>query len=436
MKVLKNKRTNYTVTLEVEEDYSEVLKATDLAYKELAKDVKIAGFRQGKVPRNIFEKHYGTEILIQRAATIVMNDSYRKAIAEEKLDPIDYPRDVEIKTLEADKPFVFTLSVDVKPEIKLGKYKGLKIQKDSTEVTDEEIDRELNQTREYHAEYKNVERPAQNEDLVGYAIKAFTLEGAPIDALTKEKTGTRLDTNFMSDDFDKALIGMNVGETKKFKCKVKADYFVKEVADKEIECEVLVNEIKERSLPELTDEFIKKVSAKQTLAEMREEIKKNLTEQKQKLADSQAREKLIEELLKENEFEVPQAMVADKQNMLLRNLEMDLRNKGLDFNKYLQILNKDLDALRAEYKPVAEKRARLDLLIEKIAEKEEIKVTDEDIEAEILKILNSNRKEPLQGEELEKYKKSVPDSMRQQIKNYLVEEKCLEFLLNNAKISG
>ena len=435
MKILKNKKDNFTVALELEADYADITKATEPAYKELAKDVKVPGFRQGKVPRNIFEKHYGAEILIQRAATIVMNDCYKQAVETEKLEPVDYPRDVEIKTLAPDKPFVFTLAVDVKPEIKLGKYKGLKIKKESTKVTDEEIDRELNQLREYHAEYKNVERPAQNEDLVGYAIKAFTLDGKPLDQLTKEKTGTRLGTNFMSEDFDKALQGMSLNETKKFKVKVKADYFVKEAAGQEIECEVLVNEIKERVLPELNDEFIKKVSAKQTVAEMRTEIKTNQETQKKNAADQQVREKLIEELLKENEFVIPEAMVRDKQDILVRNLEMDLRNKGLDFNKYLQIVKKDVKDIREDYKPVAEKRARLDLLIEQIAEKEEIKAAEEDIEAEIVKILNNGRKEPLQAEELEKYKKAVPESMRKQIRAYLVEEKCLEFLTNNAKIT-
>lgn len=435
MKVLKNKRDNFTVTLELEADYADVEKATEPAFRELVKDAKVSGFRQGKVPRNIFEKHYGTDILISRASTIVMNDCYQQAIAVEKIEPIDYPKNVEIKTLSKDQPFVFTLSVDVKPEIKLGKYKGLKVKKDSTEVKPEEIERELNQVREYHAEYKNVERGAQNEDLVGYAIKAFTLDGQPLDELTKEKTGTRLGTNFMSPDFDQALLGMKINETKKFKCKVNADYFVKSVAGQEIECEVLLSEVKERILPELNDEFIKKISAKQTVAEMRAEITTNLTAQKKNISDSQAREKLIDELLKENEFTVPAALVEDKLNVILRNLEMDLRNKGLEFSRYLRAMNKDLEGLRADYRPVAEKRAKLDLILEKVSEKEEIKPADADIEAELDKIMNSGRQEPLKPEELEKYKKSLPEGARRQIVAYLTEDKCLEFLLNNAKIT-
>jgi len=433
MKVLKNKRNDFTVTLEIEADYADIEKATEPAFRELVKDVKVPGFRQGKVPRPIFEKHYGTDILINRASTIVMNDCYQQAIAAEKLEPVDYPKNVEIKTLNKGQPFVFSLAVDVKPEIKLGKYKGLKVKRDSTEVSTEEIDRELNQVREYHAEYKNVERPAQNEDLVGYAIKAFMPEGEPLAELTKEKTGTRLGTNFMSPDFDQALLGMKINETKKFKCKVNADYFVKSAAGKEIACEVLLNEIKERNLPELNDEFIKKVSAKQTVAEMREEIKNNLTAQKKNISAQQTREKLIDELLKENEFAVPAALVEDKLNIILRNLEMDLRGKGLEFSRYLRAMNKDLEALRADYRPLAEKRAKLDLLLEQIVKKEEIKPNEADVEAELNKILNSGRKEPLQPEELEKYKKSLPEAARQQIVAYLTEDKCLEFLLNNAK---
>ncbi|MDR2430841.1 MAG: trigger factor [Candidatus Margulisbacteria bacterium] len=435
MKILKNKKTDFTVTLELEADYTDIEKATEPAYQELVKDAKVPGFRPGKVPRPVFEKHYGREMLVQRASTIVMNDCYKQAVAAEKLEPVDYPKNVEIKTLEKDKPFVFTLAVDVKPEIKLGRYKGLKIKRDAAEVKSEEIDRELNQVREYHAEYKNVERPAQNDDLVGYALKAFALDGRPLAELAKERTGTRLGTNFMSPDFDREIAGMKINETKKFRCRVNADYFVKSVAGQEIDCEVLLLEIKERVLPELNDEFIKKISAKQTVAEMREEIKTNLTAQKKTAADNQAREKFIEELLKENDFTAPQALIEDKLNVILRNLEIDLRNKGLEFSRYLQALNKDAAALRADYRPVAEKRAKLDLILEKVAEKENVRPTDAEIEAELDKIMNSGRQEPLKPAELAKFKKSLPESARKQIISYLTEDKCLEFLLNNAKIT-
>ncbi|MDR2428640.1 MAG: trigger factor [Candidatus Margulisbacteria bacterium] len=435
MKVLKNKRHNFTVTLEIETDYAAVEKATEPAFQELAKDAKVPGFRPGKVPRQIFEKHYGTAVLLERASTIVMNDCYRQAIDAEKLQPVDYPRDVEVKALSKEKGFVFALAVDVKPEVKPEKYKGLKIQRPADKVSAEEIDKELAQIREYHAEYKAVERPAQNEDLVGYALKAFTLDGQPLDALTKERTGTRLGTNFMSPDFDQAVVGMRLQETKKFKVKVNADYFVKEAAGQEIEVEVLLLEIKERVLPELTDEFIKKVSAKQSLAEMREEIKTNLEKQKKQAASNQAKNNLIEELVKANDFAVPEALVREKIDIMLRNLEADLQNRGLEFAKYLQMTSKTKDTLRQDYRPAAEKRAKLDLLLEKIAEKEEIKPDAAEIDAELERILNNGRREPLKSEEIEKYKKTLPPAFKENIARYLTEDKTLDFLLNNAKIT-
>ncbi|GBR73839.1 trigger factor [Candidatus Termititenax aidoneus] len=436
MKILKNKRNNFTVTLEIETDYAAVEKATGPAFQELARDAKVPGFRPGKVPRHIFEKHYGTALLLERASTIVMNDCYRQAIDTEKLQPVDYPRDVEVKTLDKEKGFVFALAIDVKPEVKPEKYKGLKIQRPADQASAEEIEKELAQIREYHAEYKAVDRPAQNEDLVGYAVKAFTLDGQPIDALTKERTGTRLGTNFMSPDFDQAVIGMKVNETKKFKVKVNADYFVKEAAGQEIETETLLLEIKERVLPELNDEFIKKISAKQSLAEMRAEIKTNLEKQKKQTADSQAKNNLIEELLKANDFAVPEALVREKVDIMLRNLEADLRNRGLEFAKYLQMAGKTAETLRQDYRPAAEKRAKLDLLLEKIAEKEEIKPSDAEIDAELERILNGGRQEALKAEEIEKYKKTLPPAFRENITRYLTEDKTLDFLLNNAKINN
>ncbi|GBR76227.1 trigger factor [Candidatus Termititenax persephonae] len=436
MKVLKNKRDNFTVSLEIETEYADLLKATEPAFRELAKDAKIPGFRQGKAPRHIFEKHYGTGILLERASTIVMNDCYRQAVEAEKLQPVDYPKNVDIKALAADKPFVFTLTVDVKPEVKLGKYKGLKGQKLSGEVQAAEIDKELAQMREYHAEYKAVERPAQKDDLVGYAIKAFTLDGQPVADLTKERTGTRLGANFLSPDFEQAVIGMQLNETKKFKLKVNADYFIKAVAGQEIEAEVLLLEIKERVLPELNDEFIKKVSAKQTVAEMRAEIKNGLAAQKKQLSDNKIRETIVEELLKENDFAVPEALVQDKVTLLLRNLEMDLRQRGLTFDKYLPMVNKSLEDVRRDYRPTAEKRAKLDLLLDKIAEKEGIQPSDTAVDDELTRILNDGRKEPLPPEELAKYKKSVPPATKEHIVRYLTEDKTLDFLLNNAKITG
>ena len=436
MKVLKNKRDNFTVSLEIETDYSDIEKATEPAFRELVKDAKVPGFRQGKIPRNIFEKHYGTGMLLERASTLVMNDCYRQAVETEKLQPVDYPQNVEIKVLADGKPFVFALTVEVKPEVKLGKYKGLKGQKSSTAVKPEEIDKELAQVREYHAEYKAVERAAQKDDLVGYSIKAFTPDGKPVADLTKERTGTRLGTNFMSADFDQAVIGMNINETKKFKIKINDDYFLKSVAGLEIETEVLLLEVKERTLPELNDEFIKKVSAKQTVAEMREEIKNNLAVQKKQLADNKTRETVIEELLKENDFAVPEALVREKVAVMLRNLEMDMRNRGLELNKYLEMLNKTLEDVQKDYRPAAEKRAKLDLLLEKIAEKEEIRPSEAEIDAELTKIISSGQKEPLKAEDLAKYKKAIPPQTKEYVTRYLTEDKTLDFLLNNAKMSA
>ena len=311
MKVLKNKRNEFTVTLELEADYAEVEKATEPAFKEIVKDAKVPGFRQGKVPRPIFEQYYGKEMLIQRASTIVMNDTYRWAIEEEKLAPVDYPQNVEVKTFEPGKPFTFTMNVDVKPEVKLHKYKGIKVTKDNATVSDDDIQKEIDRMREYSAEYKTADREIQNEDLVAYAIKAFDGE-TPVDEWTKERSGTRVGANFISEDFDKALLGMKLNETKSFTAKIKADYFVKSVAGKDIKFDVLITEVKERAMPEVNDEFAKKTYGKDTVAEMKAELKANLEKHKSEEVENKFRNDLVEELIKENDLKIPQALVNDK----------------------------------------------------------------------------------------------------------------------------
>lgn len=432
MKVLKNKKTNYTVTLEIEADYADVEKATEPAFQELVKDAKVPGFRQGKVPRNIFEKHYGKEMLINRASVLVMNDCYKQAIESEKLQPVDYPQNVDVQTLEEGKPFIFTLSVDVKPEIKLKKYKGLKVPKESDKVAEADIQKELEHIREYYADYAVVDREVRKDDLAGYAQKAFDGE-APVEELTKEQTGSRVGANFISEEFDNALLGMKLKETKKFTAKIKDDYFSKDLAGKTLTFEVLMTEIKERKLPELNDELAKKASGKETLADLRKDIQEHLEKTKKEQVENEFKTKLVDELIKENEFDIPPVLVEEKLDGMLRELEGDLQQKKLDFERYLQIIGKNKDQVRDEYKPMAEKRARLELLLGEIAEKEEIKPTDLEISAELEKLIKGSRKEEPTADELEKLKKNIPDYTRKYIESYLIREKSMNFLIENAK---
>lgn len=433
MKVLKNKRNEFTVSLELEADYAEIEKATEPAFKELVKDAKVPGFRPGKVTRPIFEQYYGKEMLIQRASTIVMNETYRQAIEAEKISPVDFPQNVEVKTFEPGKPFVFTLTVEVKPEVKLHKYKGIKVTKDDATVSEEDVNKEIERMREYSAEYKVADRAVKNDDLVAYAIKAFDGE-TPVEEWTKERSGTRVGANFISEDFDKALLGMKLNETKSFTAKIKADYFVKSVAGKDIKFEVLITEIKERALPEVNDEFAKKVYGKDTVAEMKAELKANLEKHKSEEVENKFRNDLVEELVKENDLKIPQALTNEKLEQMLRGLEGDLRQRKMEINKYLEIMGKTMEQLRAEYLPVAEKRAKLELILEAIAEKEEIKPTEEEYLAEIKKIFKGNKEEEPKQEDMDKLKASLPESTKKYIEKYLTDEKVNQFIIDNAKI--
>ncbi len=427
MKILKNKRNGFTIELEIEEDFSEVEKATEPAFKELVQTVKLPGFRPGKIPRNIFEKNFGNEILLERASTFVMNEAYRKAIEEGKLKPVDYPRDVKVKTFEKDKPFVFTMSVDVAPEVKLHKYKGFKIAKDSAEVKDTDIQAELDRLLESYAEYKDVDRAVQKEDIVNYALKAMDGE-TPVEMWTREKSGTKVGLAHIAPEFDDELVGMKKGETKKFDIKIKKDHFLKEAAGKNIKFEVTLTDIKERILPELNDEMAKKVSGKETVAELRTEIKDHLEKTRAQDVDSKFREELLKEIIKNNPVELPNAMIETELEAMINNLRNQITNSKLNFEDYLQMMGKNIDQLKEEYKPTAGERVQLRLVLEEIAVAEEIKPSAEDFNKELAKIADSVKKP------LEELQKNLSPHLKEHIDKYLIEEKTLEFLVNNAKI--
>lgn len=427
MKITKNKLDGFTVTLEMEEDYAEVEKAMEPAFKEVVKDFKYPGFRPGKIPRPVFEKQFGTAIIVEQASTIVMNECYRKALEETKLLPVDYPKDIKVNKLEKGKPFSFSLKVDIEPEVKAKKYKGLKVEKGDATLKEEEINAQLERLRENFAEFKDADRPVKSEDLVTYSIKAFDGDKA-VEIWTKENSGTRVGMKNISEEFDAQLIGMKKNEPKTFTLKMKDDHFVKEVAGKEIRFEVTVTALKEKALPELNDEFAKKVAGKEKLQELIDEIKEHYGKHKAEEVEQKFKDELMKELVKNNDFELPPAMIETETENMLNTLSGQLGQSKLKLEDYAALTGKTLDQMKDEYKTVAADRVKIRLLLKAIAKEEEIKPTDADIDKELEKIANDMKKP------LAEVKEKLSEHVREHITGYLTDEKTLEFLVNNAKI--
>jgi trigger factor len=431
VKVNKNSKKDFTVTLELEEEFSEIEKHFDVAFKEVSQDVEIKGFRKGKIPRDLFEKRFGKEVLIENASQKVMDEMYRAAIKEADIFPIDFPRDVDVKQLKEGQPFIFTLAVDVKPEVKLGKYKGLKAEKEEKIIGDDEIAKHLEQLKENYAEYVVVEdRAAKDEDILSYDSKAF-IEETPVEKWTKVSSGAKLGAKSISEEFDKELIGLKINEAKDFELDFKADYADKEIAGNKVKFSILLHEIREKKLPELTDELVKKASSFEKV----EDYKKDIKEKMQSYADEQSertmKENLLQEVIKSVELKLPAAMTDKELDMMVRETEYSISQYKIKLEDYLKMQGKDLDSFRAEMRPKAEDRVKLDLILDAVFQKENIEISEEEIEAELTKQREEYEKNNKDGKELK-----VPEGMKDYIKAQLKEKKTIDFLIENAKITA
>ena len=429
MKVNKLERNANVMTIEVQDDYSALEAEMPKAFKELSKSVKIQGFRPGKVPQKVFESYYGIEVIQERAANNLINKLYPKLIEEKNLAVIDYPKDLEIVNLKVNEPFTFKLKVEVKPEIKLGKYNGLKSAKEKVKVTDEDIQAVIDKALEHKTKYEEDNSgKVSKDDIVGYSSKA-TIGSDVYEAWTQEETATRVGIETINAEFDEKLLGSKVGDEKKFTIKFADDYKQADVAGKKVNFEIKILSIRKKVAPELTDELVKTISKQETVKEYKAEIEKNLTEEKEKNAQITLENDLLKQISEGSKFDVPNIMVEKEIDNSVARLENSLKQSKLSLSDFLMYSQKTMEALREEYKAQAIETLRIQLCLEKIAEEEKIEVTDEDVDAEIRK--TGNFKDET---EFEKYKKKVNNYLISYMKEYLKDQKVLKFIVDNAKI--
>src|SRR5699024_7909290 len=360
--------------------------ALDKAFKKVVKDVQVPGFRKGKVPRKIFEGKFGVESLYQDAVDIVLPDAYRQAVEETEIVPVDQP-EVDIEQIEQGKELVFTAEVTVKPEVELGEYKGLEVEEETVRVTDEDVAHELEHLRENHAELIVKENGEVEEgDSVVIDFEGFK-DGEAFEGGKGDNYSLEIGSGQFIPGCEEKLVGRKAGEEADIDITFPEEYHAEDLAGEDVTFKVTIHEVKTKELPELDDEFAKDVDDEiETLEELRTKKKDELTKQKEQDADNQMRESLINQASENASVDIPEAMVNTEVEQMVKEFEQRLQQQGMTMEMYYQFSGQDEAAFKEQMKDDAEKRVKTNLTLEAIFEKENLEVTDEEVENEISKM--------------------------------------------------
>ncbi|MBB6282805.1 trigger factor [Geobacillus subterraneus] len=372
--------------LTVEVDAEQVNKGLDAAFKKVVKNVALPGFRKGKVPRVLFEKRFGVEALYQDALDILLPEAYAKAVEEAGIEPVSMP-EIDIEQMEKGKSLIFKAKVTVKPEVKLGQYKGLEVEKIDATVTDEDVENELKRLQENYAELVVKEDgTVENGDTVVIDFEGF-VDGEPFEGGNAENYSLEIGSGTFIPGFEEQLVGMKAGEEKDIQVTFPEEYHAEQLAGKPATFKVKVHEVKAKQLPALDDEFAKDVDEEvETLDELKAKIRARLEEAKKNEAEAAVRNAVVEKAAANAEIDIPAVMVQNETDRMLREFDQRLQMQGLNLQLYYQFSGQDEAALREQMKEDAEKRVRAALTLEAIAEVENIDVTDEEVNEELEKM--------------------------------------------------
>ncbi|MCY9037614.1 trigger factor [Bacillus inaquosorum] len=409
--------------LTVEVDAETFKTALDDAFKKVVKQVSIPGFRKGKIPRGLFEQRFGVEALYQDALDILLPVEYPKAVEEAGIEPVDRP-EIDVEKIEKGESLIFTAKVTVKPEVKLGDYKGLGIEKDDTAVTDEDVQNELKALQERQAELVVKEEGAVEEgNTVVLDFEGF-VDGDAFEGGKAENYSLEVGSGSFIPGFEDQLVGLEAGAEKDVEVTFPEEYHAEELAGKPAVFKVKIHEIKAKELPELDDEFAKDIDEEvETLAELTEKTKKRLEEAKENEADAKLREELVLKASENAEIDVPQAMVDTELDRMLKEFEQRLQMQGMNLELYTQFSGQDEAALKEQMKEDAEKRVKSNLTLEAIAKAENLEVSDEEVDAELSKMAEAYNMP------VENIKQAIgsTDAMKEDLKV----RKAIDFLVEN-----
>ncbi|WP_281202220.1 trigger factor [Cytobacillus kochii] len=372
--------------LTIEVDAEKLNEGLDAAFKKVVKQVNVPGFRKGKMPRSLFEKRFGVESLYQDAVDFLLPEAYANAIDETGIEPVDRP-EIDVEQIEKGKALIFTAKVTVKPEVELGEYKGLEVEKFDTEVTDEDVENELKGLQEKQAELVvKEEGTAEQGDTVVIDFEGF-VDGEAFEGGKGDNFSLELGSGQFIPGFEEELIGVSAGESKEVNVTFPEEYHAAELAGKKAVFKTTVHEIKTKELPALDDEFAKDVDEEvETLDALKEKTKKQLVDSKNHEAEHHVRDTVVEKAAENTTIDIPAAMVDTELDRMMQEFEQRIQMQGMNLELYYQFSGQDESALREQMKVDAEKRVRINLTLEAIAAAENIEVSGDEINEEVNKM--------------------------------------------------
>lgn len=412
--------------LTIEVSAEELEKALESAYQKNKNKISVPGFRKGKVPRKMIEQMYGAAIFYEDAANELIPGAYEKALEECEEEIASSPK-IDVTQIEKGKPFIFTAEVALKPEVKLGKYKGVKVDKADIAVTEAEINEQIDKERENSARTLTIEdRPVKNGDITTIDFEGF-LDGVAFDGGKGSDYPLTIGSGAFIPGFEEQLVGAELGKETEVKVTFPADYHASDLAGKNAVFKCTVKGIKEKQLPELDDEFASEVSTFDTLAEYKEDVKKNLEQKKIDAAKAAKEEAVIEAVIADAEMEIPDAMVETEQRQIIDEFAQRLQMQGLTMEQYMQFTGMNAQMLSEQTKPQALKRIQSRLVLEAVAKAENLSATDEEYEEEVKRMAEKYQMEP------DKIKEMLGEKGKSQVLADMAVNKAVDFLVENAK---
>ena len=412
--------------LTIEVSAEELEKALESAYQKNKNKMSIPGFRKGKVPRKMIEQMYGPAVFYEDAANELIPDAYEKALEECEEEIVSSPT-IDVVQIEKGKPFIFTAEVALKPEVTLGKYKGVKVEKAEVEVTEEEIDAQIEKERENSARTITVtDRPVKDGDIITLDFEGF-VDGVPFEGGKGGDYPLTIGSGSFIPGFEEQLIGAEIGKETEVNVTFPEHYHSADFAGKSAVFKCTVKEINDKALQDLDDEFASEVSTFDTLAEYREDVKKTLAQQKADAAKSAKEEAVIEAVVEDAKMEIPDAMLETEQRQMVDEFAQRMQMQGLTMEQYMQFTGTNPQMLLEQAKPQALKRIQSRLVLEAVAKEENLAADDAEFEAEIKDMAEKYQMET------DKIKDMLGERGRKQVLEDLAIRKAVEFLVENAK---
>lgn len=425
MSVQVEKLEHSMAKLTIELPFEELEKAIQKVYLRQRSRISIPGFRKGKAPRAIIEKMYGQTVFYEEAAESVINESYPDAAKDSGEDIVSRPS-IEVKQIEKDKPFIYTAEVALKPPVEVGKYKGIKVEPVDTVVTDEEVDAEIESELKKNARQVEIsDRPAKNGDIV-YIDYSGSVDGELFDGGTAEDQRLELGTHTFIDNFEEQIESHSIGDEFDVNVTFPENYQEKSLAGKAAVFKVRLKGITEKQIPELDDDFVSDVSEFETVDEYRADVRSNLEDRKAAAARNKKEDEAVKALVEDSRLEIPQPMIDTEADQLIQNYDNRLRSQGLGLQQYMKYMGMTLDSLRDDMKDQAKLNIESRLVLEAVADAEDLSVSDEEYEEELQKMADSY------SMPLDNMRTLITDTEKKAIETDLRIKKAVDLIIENS----